>query len=556
MYTISDYLLDLLNYLNVKDVLGVPGDYNLSFLDHITHRSDMKWRGNMNELNASYMADGYARQNGMAVLVTTFGVGELSAVNGLSGSQAEKVPVLEIVGTPTLAAQYDQKLIHHSLGDGNFEHFQNVHKELGFKVEAITKDDAIGEINQVVKYVYENKQPGYLALPVDLTEMPVNPIFKQLIPSLFRNKNEPHDHLQNIEAISNQLKNSHHPILIIGEDVQRFHLQDVVRNFIINNDIPFADMIESKGIIDETLPQFIGTYNGSLSKDLTNQLINKSDLILLLGAVLTDANTGGFTQSFNNQNTIDINAKRINFYSKIINYNEQNGFVNLIKIISQTSLSQSFPKEPHDSINNKLPVPSDKPITQDFYTSAMSNFIQSDDTVIAEQGTSLFALEQIKFPANVKFICQPLWSSIGFSFPAALGSQLANPKRRNVLSIGEGSLLMTIQEMGFAVKYDLKPIIFVIDNHGYSVERVIHGMHEPYNDVPALNYSLIPEAFGAKKNQYNYFDVKTEKELLMAMKSIENNSSQLSIVRVNMAASDAPEDLKEFGKIIAKQNKG
>lgn len=54
LYTISDYLLDVINFMGAPEIFGVPGDYNLQFLDHITHRSDMRWVGNANELNAAY----------------------------------------------------------------------------------------------------------------------------------------------------------------------------------------------------------------------------------------------------------------------------------------------------------------------------------------------------------------------------------------------------------------------------------------------------------------------------------------------------------------------
>ena len=97
MYTVGDYLLDRLHELGIEEIFGVPGDYNLQFLDQIISRKDMKWVGNANELNASYMADGYARTKKAAAFLTTFGVGELSAVNGLAGSYAENLPVVEIV---------------------------------------------------------------------------------------------------------------------------------------------------------------------------------------------------------------------------------------------------------------------------------------------------------------------------------------------------------------------------------------------------------------------------------------------------------------------------
>ena len=81
------------------------------------------------------------------------------------------------------------------------------------------------------------------------------------------------------------------------------------------------------------------------------------------------------------------------------------------------------------------------------------------------------------------FIGQPLWGSIGYTLPATLGTQIANPHRRNVLLIGDGSLQLTVQSLSTMIRQDLKPIIFVINNDGYTVERMIHGMNEPYNDI-------------------------------------------------------------------------
>ena len=85
-YTVGDYLLDRLAELGVTEVFGVPGDYNLEFLDHIVAHPHLRWVGNANELNAGYAADGYGRLRGMSAVVTTFGVGELSAANAIAGS--------------------------------------------------------------------------------------------------------------------------------------------------------------------------------------------------------------------------------------------------------------------------------------------------------------------------------------------------------------------------------------------------------------------------------------------------------------------------------------
>lgn len=554
MYTISDYLLDVLHYLNVKNVFGVPGDYNLSFLDHITKRNDMKWRGNSNELNAAYMADGYARQNGFSAFVTTFGVGELSAINGITGSKVERVPVLEIVGSPSIQVQNDHKLMHHSLGDGKFDQFRKAHQELGFKTGYLTKDNAVSTINDVIKYVIDNKRPAYLNFPSNLADMPINPIFQKMIPQLFDDKTNKFQNSANHDII-NEIKHAKNPIIIVGEDIERFGLSSAVKKLIVDNNIPFADLIESKGTIDESLDQFIGTYNGKLSSPATNKLIESADLVLLLGTVIFDTNLGGFDQIFNNQNTIDINSNRIDFYSEIFTYQEENDFAKIIKEISKINLENVNLTElnfTHEISQLNL---KDQLLTQKFYIKAMQEFIKSGDTVVIDQGTSTFGLSLVKLPEDVTFICQPSWSSIGYSFPATLGSELAAPERRTLLSIGEGSLLLTIQEMAFAIKNNLKPIIFILDNHGYTVERVIHGMNEAYNDVPQLDYAVIPQAFGAKKDQYNYFDVKTENDLINAMKEINRSEEKITIVRVCLAKDDAPENLKKLGKMISQQNK-
>ncbi|SUB15665.1 Indole-3-pyruvate decarboxylase [Pantoea agglomerans] len=99
-FTVGDYLLTRLQEIGVKHLFGVPGDYNLQFLDRVIAHPAISWVGCANELNAAYAADGYARCNGAGALLTTFGVGELSAINGIAGSYAEYLPVIHIVGAP------------------------------------------------------------------------------------------------------------------------------------------------------------------------------------------------------------------------------------------------------------------------------------------------------------------------------------------------------------------------------------------------------------------------------------------------------------------------
>ncbi|MCF6173943.1 MAG: alpha-keto acid decarboxylase family protein, partial [Campylobacteraceae bacterium] len=115
--TLGDLVVDVVKKLGVNHIFGVPGDYNLRFLDYIVGSDKLKWVGNCNELNAAYAADGYARENGSGVLVTTLGVGELSAANGIAGSFAHNIPILHIVGYPnSKVIEYDIP-VHHTLAN-------------------------------------------------------------------------------------------------------------------------------------------------------------------------------------------------------------------------------------------------------------------------------------------------------------------------------------------------------------------------------------------------------------------------------------------------------
>ena len=112
--TVAGYLFTRLAEAGVISVFGVPGDYSLGLLDEIAARPDLAWAGMATEQGAGYAADSYARLRGLGALVTTFGVGELSATNAIAGAYAESAPVVHIVGTPAVSARETGVTLHHN----------------------------------------------------------------------------------------------------------------------------------------------------------------------------------------------------------------------------------------------------------------------------------------------------------------------------------------------------------------------------------------------------------------------------------------------------------
>lgn len=547
MYTVADYLLDRLKELGINEVFGVPGDYNLQFLDHITASKDLEWIGNANELNAAYMADGYARTKGISALVTTFGVGELSAINGLAGSYAESVPVIEIVGSPTTTVQQNKKLVHHTLGDGDFLRFERIHEEVSAAIAHLSAENALSEIDRVLTVAMTEKRPVYINLPIDIAEMkasaPTTPL------------NHTTDQLTTVESailtkVEDALKQSKNPVVIAGHEILSYHIENQLEQFIQKFNLPITALPLGKGAFNEEDAHYLGTYTGSTTDESMKNRVDNADLVLLLGAKLTDSATSGFSFGFTEKQMISIGSTEVLFYG------EKQEAVQLDRFVSALStLSFSRFKEEMSSVKRlATPKVRDEKLTQKQFWQMVESFLLQGDTVVGEQGTSFFGLTNVPLKKDMHFIGQPLWGSIGYTFPSALGSQIANKESRHLLFIGDGSLQLTVQELGTAIREKLTPIVFVINNNGYTVEREIHGATEQYNDIPMWDYQKLPFVFGGTDQTVATYKVSTEIELDDAMTRARTDVDRLQWIEVVMDQNDAPVLLKKLAKIFAKQN--
>ncbi len=144
--TVVQYVINRLADLGIDRVFGVPGDYAFPFDDAIEGCERLQWVNCANELNAAYAADGYARVYGASILSTTYGVGELSAINGVMGSKSQRLPVFFIVGSPSMQIQRQGLVTHHTLGDGVYNNFQAISTAACCVSANLTPDNVIDEM--------------------------------------------------------------------------------------------------------------------------------------------------------------------------------------------------------------------------------------------------------------------------------------------------------------------------------------------------------------------------------------------------------------------------
>jgi indolepyruvate decarboxylase len=124
--------------------------------------------------------------------------------------------------------------------------------------------------------------------------------------------------------------------------------------------------------------------------------------------------------------------------------------------------------------------------------------------IIAEDGTSIAGAGALTLPPDCTFISQAVWGTIGYATASLLGVALAAPNRRVMLFTGEGSFQLTAQEISTVLRHGLKPFVFLINNHGYTIERTILGKDAKYNDVANWYYAQLPRVFSRDTKAETY----------------------------------------------------
>ena len=469
----------------------------------------------------------------------------MSAVNGIAGSYAERVPVIAITGAPTRAVESAGKYVHHSLGEGTFDDYRKMFEPITTAQGYITPENATTEIPRLIQAAINERRPVHLHLPIDvaMTEIDVAKPFQP-------ETRDDQDVSRYIQMIEDKLHSAKQPVIITGHEINSFGLHSELEQFVNQTHIPVAQLSLGKGAFNEENEHYLGIFDGSIAEENVKNYVNQSDAILNIGAKLTDSATAGFSFEFDIDDVVMINHNYFKMNETITEQVALPHLLNGLMTISYKNKSE-FPKYQRPQGENYQI--DHEPLTQVTYFKMMQDFLQLDDILIAEQGSSFFGAYDLALYKDNTFIGQPLWGSIGYTLPATLGTEIAAPHRRNVLLIGDGSLQLTVQSLSTMIRQQLKPIIFVVNNDGYTVERLIHGMKEPYNDIHMWDYKALPAVFGGDKVVVH--DVNTSHELKETFEKINANGDCMHFVEVKMAVEDAPAKLSDIAKALASQNK-
>ena len=508
---VVDFLIQELANLGISRFFGLPGDYCFKIIDAVTENPETEWVGCTNELNAGYAADGYARLNGYGALITTYNVGELSAINATGGAMAESVPVIHIVGMPSSKHIKNNTLLHHNFSTPDYFASFNAYSCFTQGAAILNEQNAKQEIERLLYLFRKHKKPVYISIPEDVCDIEI-----EAVPEIKSVRSDRQKLKKAVEHALKLIEKSQSPIVIGDSLIVRYDSKNEFYDFLAKSGLPATTLLMGKGLLNENCQNFIGTYLANYANPNVNYQVNNSDCPICVGTIFSDFNTLNFDIQINPDNGINIQGTYTIIQGKL--------YDNILMKELLNELSQNIKTQNLDFIKDKsCPAHSiineEKPLDFEYITSRLEEFFNPDDCIFTDTGVFSYMMPCINLPENAIWYSQLLWASIGWAAPAVFGAQLAEPQKRMILLTGEGAHQLTFQTLSSMLRYEIKPVIIVLNNSGYTIERVLSGTPEAeFNNIPDWNYTKIAEDFGG--NIWTA-QAKTNKEFDAALRQAE-----------------------------------
>jgi TPP-dependent 2-oxoacid decarboxylase len=534
--TIGGYLIERLQEQGVGHVFGVPGDFVLGFMRQL-EASPLRLINTSDEQGAGFAADAYARLRGLGAVCVTYGVGGLKIANTTGEAYAEKSPVVVISGAPSMDERRRHPLIHHKVRsyDTQYRVFQQL------TAAATVLDDpecAASEIDRVLAIAKAYSQPVYIELPRDMVDVPVDRPAAMPAAGL---ESDPRTLAAALAEAVDWINRAERPVIMFGVEVVRFGMQDLVMRFIEASGIPAVVTPLDKGAIQECHPSFVGVYAGALGRDDVREYVEGSDCLIMLGTLLTDFNLGIYTARIDPARCIHATRERL---AMGLHTFERVGLEDFVAGLAAPEAIRrrdaDHPRVPETDAGRDEADGRD-PITVARFFRRLESFLTDEMIVLADPGDALFGSIDLPVQGARAFLSPAFYASLGFAVPAAIGAQCAAPDARPVVLVGDGAFQMTGMELSTCVKHGLDPLVFVLNNGGYTTERLI--LDGGFNDIQPWDYGKLPGLLGGGHASV----VETVADLESALEAASIRDGQFSLVDVRLAPSDVSQALVRLG---------
>jgi indolepyruvate decarboxylase len=529
---LGDYLVAYLKKIGVSHLFGIPGDLVINLFLKFGRPRGLKIITLSHEPGVGFAADGYARSTGrIGVICVTYGAGGHNMVNPVAGSFSERVPILVISGGPGEEERKLGVLIHHQAKE--IESQLHIYREVTCAAKIINDPlHAASDIDEVIRSIWLNQQPGYLEIHRDMVEQEI------LVPDeiLSWNGDLPYpqsDRHKLNEAVREtvaRLHDAQHPLVLVGIEAYRFKIAKEIVRLVERMGVPCCTSVLAKGAFPMNHPLYLGVYVGAVSPPGIRRRVEQADLIISLGMFLTDIEMGGSQPAeVLRHRAIWAVENRVNVSFHTYTDVTLRDFV---RGLMRADLKRHREKVTYyDNLAKTQTEPARRIRVADVLRE-INRFLAQHKKflVVAESGDSLFGGIDVKVGGDGLYLAQGFYASMGFAVPGALGAQIGRRLRPLVLT-GDGGFQMTGVEIAHAPRYKLNPIVVLLNNGGWGIFRPI-AKRQDLLALPSWRYAELARLWGGRG-----FRVETLDQLRRALDQAAK-SPDFAIIEVTIAPRD------------------
>ena len=552
--TVGRYLAARIAQAGTRDFFSVPGDFNLVLLDHFLKEPSLRMIGCCNELNAGYAADGYARSTGgLSVVVVTFTVGGLSVINAAAGAYSDDLPLLVVSGGPNTNDAPANHLIHHSLAEHDFYQPERCFAPVvGATFNIRHAEDAPRLIDAAITACLTRKKPVYLEVACNLAgvEIPApGPLTLPPAPL----PSDPIAMASAVEAAAKRISSAVKPVLVAGVKIRCSEARESFLKLAEALGCAVAVMPDAKGLVPEDHPQFIGTYWGTVGSPNCAETIESSDCQIFAGPIFNDYTTTGWTTLLPASKLVHAGIDFLKMEGAHFTGLRLAEFLEtLAGKVTRNDASLVGYRRQHEAAATVPTAAESTPLSLKELRRQIQEMLTPETDLVIETGDSWFNGQKLRLPHGARYFFQMQYGSIGWATPATLGVSLgAADGRRTISLIGDGSFQLTAQEVSSMIRHHADPIIFLMNNRGYTIEVEIHD--GPYNNIKNWDYAGLMDVFNAGDGNGLGLRATTAGELGDAIAKASSHKGPV-LIECALDRDDCTSELLEWGSRVAAAN--
>jgi len=540
--TLSEFLIERLENIGVKHIFGVPGDYVLDLYDLLWQNEKIEVINTADEAGAGFAADAYARAKGVGCVCVTYNVGALKIANPVACAYAERSPLIVLSGSPGVKERHENMLLHHMVR--SFGCQREVFEKWTCASTVLDNPYTAGyEIDRVLESMMHHKQPVYIEIPRDVAKKPIEyDVYRLGTPE--SPKSDVENLTEALEEAIDWIEEARNPVILAGVQIARYGLGEQLVNFAEKVNVPVATTLLSKSVIKERHSLFAGIYMGDASRSNVKELVDNSDCLLMLGVLRTDMTLCFKPATFTKRQVVDCTVEGLKIKNHTFTDIQFDDFcVALFESKIVKKLDSFLPPKPEKQVFNSK---KDEPIKTARFFEKINSILDKTMAIVADIGDSLFGASDLTVHHKNYFLSPAYYTTMGFAIPGALGLQTALPNVRPIVLVGDGAFQMSSSEIGTMLKRKLNPIIFVLNNRGYTTERFLKD--GDFNNVFEWRYDKIHEFF----NGGSGVKVETEQELDDAIE-IALKSKEVFVINVCLGQKDISPALQRMTQALSKR---